>query len=234
MNSRSSRKPQRRPIIAIDGPAGAGKTTTAREVARRLGFLHIDTGAMYRAMALKVLRRGCPLNKAEEIARIASQTEVSLRLEDGQARVFLDGEDVSGQIRSPEVNRAVTPVCEVPEVRTRLMQLQRQIGRDGGIVMEGRDIGTVVFPDADLKIFLTADLPERARRRRQEQKSSGTPQAGQSGIDEVSADLERRDRRDQGRGNSPLMRAADAVLIDTTHLSFEEQVQKILQLFMGK
>jgi len=227
VNSPTRAGERRLPIIAIDGPAGAGKTTTARQVAERLGFLHLDTGAMYRALALKVLRAGCPLDRPREIARIAQTTEVSIRLICAEPRIFLENEDVSDLIRSPEVTGAVSPVCEVPEVRSRMVQLQRKLGEKGGVVVEGRDIGTVVFPDAELKIFLTADLNVRARRRRKDLEKAGTDGT----LDAISADLEQRDRRDQERNNSPLKRAPDAVLVDTTHLSFDEQVEEILQLF---
>ncbi len=220
-------KPRRRPIIAIDGPAGAGKTTTAREVARRLGFLHLDTGAMYRALALKVLRSHCPLDDLAGIARIAGDTDIWLQHEDGGQRVLLDGADVTSELRSAEVTRAVTPVCEVPEVRDRMVHLQRQLGRNGGVVIEGRDIGTVVFPDAELKIFLTADLEERARRRLRDLQSAGQ----KADLQAVTEDIRQRDQRDEGREHSPLKRAANSVILDTTRMTFEEQVEIILGHF---
>lgn len=222
-----SGKSRRRPIIAIDGPAGAGKTTTAREVALRLGFLHLDTGAMYRALALKVLRSHCPLDDLAGIARIARDTDVWLQHEDGGQRVLLDGADVTSELRSAEVTRAVTPVCEVPEVRDRMVLLQRRLGRRGGVVIEGRDIGTVVFPDAELKVFLTADLEERARRRLRDLQNAGQ----MADLQAVTEDIQRRDQRDAGREHSPLRQAADAVVLDTTGITFEEQVETILGHF---
>lgn len=225
MKSRSGARRRRRPIIALDGPAGAGKTTTAREVARRLNFLHVDTGALYRAVALGVLQAGCSLDQPEQIAAIAQQIHVDLRYEAGEQRVLLDGKDVTDQLRTTEVTKAVTPVCEVPEVRRRLVQMQRKLGQGGGIVMEGRDIGTVVFPDAELKVFLVADLDERARRRLQDLKAAGV----HSNFSDLLRDLERRDGRDQNRADSPLKPAADAILLDTTHLTFQQQVEAILR-----
>ncbi len=214
-------------VIAIDGPAGAGKTTTAREVARRLGFIHLDTGAMYRAAALEVLRRGGNLEDPESIARIVSDCRLSVRFTERGQRVFIGDEDVTDQVRSPEVTAAVSPVCEVPEVRRLLVDLQRGIAAGKDIVAEGRDIGTVVFPDADLKVFLTASLEERARRRLQDYDRAGRSLSRK----EIEADLRRRDQRDVHRSDSPLKKAADAVEIDTTGMSFEDQVNAIIELF---
>ena len=221
---------RRRPIIAIDGPAGAGKTTTAREVARRLGFIHLDTGAMYRAVALKALRCGCDLDNPREIAKMADKAEISIRFLHGEQRIFLDGEDVTDQVRSPEVDRAVSPVCEVPRVRARMVERQRKLGEAGGVVVEGRDIGTVVFPYADLKIYLTADVKERTRRRQMDRERWGIA----ADFDKVAAEVAERDRRDQTRNDSPLKPASDAVLIDTTNLSFEEQVEAVLRHFSAR
>jgi cytidylate kinase len=220
-------KSRRRPIIAIDGPAGAGKTTTAREVARRLGFLHLDTGAMYRALALKVIKSRGSLEDPAGIARIAAGSVVWLQHDNNHQRVLLDGSDVTSQIRSAEVTKAVTPVCEVPEVREQMVQLQRKLGQQGGVVVEGRDIGTVVFPDAELKIFLTADLPERALRRLKELKSTKRP----AELPEVMEAIRRRDQRDAEREHSPLKQAAGAIFLDTTRMTFEQQVEAILAYF---
>jgi cytidylate kinase len=217
-------------IIAIDGPAGAGKTTTAREIARRLDFMHLDTGAMYRALALKVLRDGCPLDDAERIGQIAQDARVALLLGESGQRVILDGEDVTDLIRSPEVTQAVTPVCEVGQVRERMVELQRLAGSSGGVVVEGRDIGTVVFPDARIKIFLIADLSERARRRMLELQAAGNTAT----LDEVMTQIAERDRRDQQRDLAPLRQAADAILIDTTSLSFDQQVEEIIRLYTAR
>ena len=193
MNDRWERKGDRRPIIAIDGPAGAGKTTTAREVARRLGFLHLDTGAMYRTVALNVLNQGCSLDRPEEIAQVAATTDITVRFVEGVQRIFLDSEDVTERIRMPDVTQAVSPVCEVADVRTRLVALQRDLGKSGGVVIEGRDIGTVVFPDADLKVYLTASMEVRGRRRLEDLRRSGV----ETDLQTVINDIERRDRRDQ-------------------------------------
>ncbi len=217
-------------IIAIDGPAGAGKTTTAKEVARRLGFNYLDTGAMYRAIALHALRKKCNLDDRREIAEIANSADVFLEFENGSQITLLNGEDVSELVRSPEVSKAVTPVSEVSEVRSKMVSLQRELGKNGGIVIEGRDIGTIVFPDAELKFFLTADLPERARRRSSDFERTGIT----AEIEEVAADIEIRDNRDQSRAHSPLAQAPDAIVIDTTNLDFEEQVEKIIQHYQDK
>jgi len=217
-------------VIAIDGPAGAGKTTTAREVARRLGFKYLDTGAMYRTIALHVLRQGCDLSNPDEIARIAEDADISIEFIDGTQKTCLKGEDVSELIRSPEVSKVVSPVSEVPAVRRRMVALQRENGKSGQNVVEGRDIGTVVFPDAVLKVFMTADIEERARRRLSDFSRSGID----SDIQKIAADIEERDGRDSNREDSPLSRADDAVLIDTTSLSFEDQVEKIIQNFREK
>lgn len=217
-------------VIAIDGPAGAGKTTTAREVARRLGFVHLDTGAMYRAIALQVIRRKGDLRDSEEIVRIASSTDLSIRFVNGQQRVFLGDEDVTDEVRSPEVTAAVTPVCEIPGVRRLLVELQRQLGAQAHVVVEGRDIGTVVFPNADLKIYLTATLEERARRRLRDFSKTGK----RLRYEDVAADLRKRDQRDAERADSPLKKADDAIEIDTTGLTLKEQVDKIIALYRRK
>jgi len=221
-----SGKSRRRPIIAIDGPAGAGKTTTARELARRLGFPHLDTGAMYRALALKVIRSHCSLADPAGIARVAAGTDVWLQHDHSQQRILLDGADVTSQLRTAEVTKAVTPVCEVPEVRDLMVRLQRKLGRQGGVVVEGRDIGTVVFPDAELKIFLTADLVERANRRLRELQNAGQ----KADLQDVMEAIRQRDQRDAEREHSPLKQAAGAVLLDTTRMTFEQQVEAILGL----
>jgi len=183
---------------------------------------------MYRAVALKVLREKCPLDDPQGIGRIAENSQVSLSNLEGSLHVILDGEDVTDLIRTPEVTRAVTPVCEVAAVRERMVAIQRLVGRiSGGAVVEGRDVGTVVFPEAQLKIYLIADLDERARRRLSELQSAGR----QPTVQTVMGEIEERDRRDQQRALAPLRQAPDAVLIDTTALSFEQQVDEIIRLF---
>ena len=212
----------RKPIVAIDGPAASGKSTTARLVARRLGYLWVDTGAMYRALALKALREGIGPEDHERLKEMVGRTDVRLKEQD--LRVFLDGEDVTEAVRSPEVTRAVSWVCTFPFVRQAMVKLQREMACDGGVVMEGRDIGTVVVPDAEVKVFLDADIKERARRRWRELRERGVDVS----LDEVERDLAERDRKDAEREHAPLCRAPDALVVDTTGLSVEEQVDRIV------
>lgn len=217
-------------VIAIDGPAGSGKSTTARMVAQRLGFLYLDTGAMYRALTLKALREGLNLEDEAALGALADRTEVEfVRREEG-LRTLLDGEDVSEKIRLPEVTAKIASVCRVPHVREVLVRRQREMGRDGGIVMEGRDIGTVVFPDAELKIYLDADVEERARRRRRELAKQGVVVS----FEDVKRDMLERDRRDIEREHGPLRRAEDVVVVDTTTLTIAEQVDRIVLLAKGQ
>jgi cytidylate kinase len=213
-------------IIAIDGVAGSGKSTTAKLVAARLGYMHIDTGAMYRAVALKMLRVGLEPTDNGKIDDMLQTTHVSQKDVDGQPHIFLDGKDVSEEIRTPEMSLWVGPVSENARVRTHLVEWQRELGKDGGVVLEGRDIGTVVFPDADLKVFMIADLKIRAKRRRKEMLSRGIEQS----YAEVEEALAARDERDSSRIHSPLRKAADAVEIDTTDLSIGDQVDKVVAL----
>jgi cytidylate kinase len=212
-------------IIAIDGPAASGKSTTAKQVASQLGYLHIDTGAMYRAMALKVLRSKVDPNDSEKVAELATTTTVRLALRDGKVRIVLDGEEVSGEIRLPEVTNMVSPVSTVSDVRKLMVKEQREMGTEGGIVLEGRDIGTVVFPNAELKIFMLADVRERAVRRRKELETKGVTIS----VEELEKEILERDRIDSGRAVSPLTKADDAIELDTTHLSIEEQVNFIVE-----
>jgi cytidylate kinase len=210
-------------IIAIDGPSGSGKSTTARLLAARLNYLYIDTGAMYRAVTLKVRRCGADPEDPEEVSRVADTCRIVLEQDLGGIRVLLDGEDVSSEIRTPEVTRHVSAVSEVPHVREVLVDAQRVMGREGGVVLEGRDIGTVVFPDADLKVYMKADLETRAARRHAELHERGT----ETGIGVVQADLERRDEHDSSRDHSPLRQADDAIVVDTTDLTIDGQVEVI-------
>jgi cytidylate kinase len=217
----------RRLVVAIDGPAASGKSTTARNVARRLGYTYIDTGAMYRAATLAVLRAGIDPNDRAAVEHLACRTSIRLvRRDDGSLRTLLDGEDVSSAIRSPEVTASVSAVSSYPRVREHLVALQQRMGEEGGVVLDGRDIGTVVFPDADVKVFMVADLRARAERRQAELTTQGTD----IDIDGLQADLERRDRLDSTRQLSPLMRAPDAVEIDTSTMSIDEQVERVLEL----
>ncbi len=217
-------------MIAIDGPAASGKSTTARLVAERLGYLHVDTGAMYRAVALKVLRQRIGVHERERIAALMSATSVALKLRDGASRVLLDGEDVTDAIRTPEVSKGVSPVSSYPEVRRAMVREQRFLGAEGGIVMDGRDIGTVVFPEADLKFYMVAGIEARARRRQKELAVKGTDLP----LDAVLKDIQERDSRDAGRAVSPLRRADDAIEIDTSVMTIEEQVLLVLEKVSGK
>ena len=217
-------------MIAIDGPAASGKSTTARLVAERLGYLHVDTGAMYRAIALKVLRKGIGMEERERIEALMPTTHVAMQLQKGALRVFLDGEDVTGAIRTRDVSKAVSPVSGYPEVRRAMVREQRLLGAEGGIVMDGRDIGTVVFPDADLKFFMVAGIDARARRRQEELAARGTVLP----LDAVLVDIQERDARDAGRAEAPLRRADDAIDVDTSAMTVEQQVRLVLDTVSRK
>jgi cytidylate kinase len=212
-------------IIAIDGPSGAGKSTLGRRLARELGLLYIDTGAMYRAVALAAARACADLSDAEAVAEAARRASIRLEGDPDSPRVLLDGRDVSAEIRGEGVGNAASVVSAIPEVRREMVRRQREMGREGGVVLDGRDIGTVVFPSADVKFFLTAAPEERARRRFDEERARAR---GQS-FAETLADINERDRRDSTRGDSPLRAAPDAVRIDTTKLSVEEVFARMLQ-----
>jgi CMP/dCMP kinase len=213
-------------IIAIDGVASSGKSTTAKLVAKRLGFMHIDTGAMYRAVALKMLRCGVEVTDSAKIDKLLKNTNVSQQDSEGEPRILLDGQDVTDEIRTPEISLWVGPVSDHPVVREHLVRWQRELGKGGKVVLEGRDIGTVVFPDADLKIFMTADLKTRAKRRRKEMLGRGIEQ---STVD-VELSLASRDERDSRREYSPLRKAADAVELDTSDLTIGDQVDQVAAL----
>lgn len=214
--------------IALDGPAGAGKSTIAKILAEELKLFYVDTGAMYRAIADKLLKNGTPIKDESKVTQIAKSTEVVLDHSE-QRIVWCDGEDVTQEIRSPEVSRAVSVVASYPGVRERLVELQRFEAERGGVVMDGRDIGTYVLPDADFKIFLTATPEERARRRWVELEKAGKNVTFQ----EVAQDMMERDRLDTEREVSPLRPAQDAIILDTTGLSINELVAKILALVRG-
>ncbi len=216
-------------VVAIDGPAASGKSTTARLVARELGFLYLDTGAMYRAVTWKALDAGLDVHGADAPARLKALVrdfDLSLEAEDGGARVRVDGVDVTDRIRAPEISRNVSIVSRVPAVRRRMVEIQRELGRTGSCVMEGRDIGTVVFPDARVKIFLKASLEERVERRLRELERTGVTQ----GREELIREIERRDRLDSEREDSPLRPADDAIPLDTTGLTIEGQVAEVLRV----
>lgn len=210
-------------IIAIDGPSGAGKGTVARAVAARLAYRHLDTGAMYRAVAWKSLREGIDLADEDRVASLAAR--VSFVLDD--TRVLIDDEDVTRAIRTPEIDRAATAVARLAAVRRALVAKQRAIGAGGAIVMEGRDIGTVVFPDADVKIYLDASPEERAKRRASDPAHAASASRG---LNEVATALAERDRNDSTRADSPLTRAADAVHIETTGQSIDAVVDRVMDV----
>jgi len=213
-------------IIAIDGPVGSGKSTLARRVAALLGYTYIDTGAMYRSVALKALRRQISLDDPAQLASLARETRIDLRAEDGTQRVFLEGEDVTVAIRTPEVAQAASQIAVVPELRRVLVAEQRRAGERGGVVMEGRDIGSVVFPDAQLKIFLTASPEIRAERRWREHQQKGDA----IDIARTLEEVRERDRRDRERSASPLVRAHDAILVDSTAMEPDEVARLVVLL----
>jgi cytidylate kinase len=210
-------------IVAIDGPAGAGKSTIARHLARHFGLLNLETGAMYRAFALKALRAGIPLDESGGLEKLAAQTTIHLEPGELENRVVLDGEDVSGLVRNQMVTDAASRVSVFPAVRAWMVSLQQQVGAQGGVVMEGRDIGTVVFPGAEVKIFLDA-APEVRGMRRFEQVTQSGPGPGVQ-PEEVIRDLRARDERDRNRADSPLKPAPDAILLDSTEMTLDEAVQ---------
>jgi cytidylate kinase len=215
-------------IIAIDGPVGSGKSTLARRVAELMGYVYIDTGAMYRAVALKALRLGISLDADAELEALAQLTRIDLRAEasGGTQRILLDDEDVTTAIRTPEVSQAASKVAVNAGVRHVLVAEQRRAGIAGGVVMEGRDIGSVVFPEAELKIFLTASPETRANRRWREHQQKGDAIDLATTLDEIRE----RDKRDVGRATSPLVRAADAVVVDSTAMEPEEVAKLVVML----
>lgn len=217
-------------MVAIDGPMGSGKGTVARLVARALGFRHVDTGAMYRAVAWKALREGVPLDDLQAVAELARRTRVDLDTEPEGNRVWCDGEDVTDAIRSVQVNAAVRRVAANAGVRSVLTERQRSLAREGGVVVEGRDIGTVVLPDADLKVYLVASLDERARRRWQELRARGEDVSLEAVRELVRED----DEAAQTRAVAPLRRAEDAVVVDSTSRSPEEVAEEIARLVRSR
>jgi cytidylate kinase len=213
-------------VIAIDGPAGAGKSTVAQMLARRLGLTYVDSGATYRAAALQVLESGVAADDERAVIEVIGRTKVQVTTDGDEPHVLVDGSDVTGRLRSPEVTLAAARVSRLPEVRAKLIELQRSLARDQGVVMEGRDIGTVVFPNAPLKIFLKADVEERARRRLKQD----VRESRDATLEKTAYDIGRRDQLDAERKISPLVAAADAVEIDSTHLVAEQVVERILAL----
>ena len=216
-------------IIAIDGPSGAGKSTVAKMVAKQLGYLYIDTGAMYRAVGLKALRVNEPLDDTQQIIALARDARIELKGSVENYQVFLDGEEITRDIRAEPVSQAASKVSTVSEIRRILVQAQQRMGAAGSVVLEGRDIGTKVFPNADLKIFLDASETTRAERRFRENRQRGI----QLTLEETLAEIRERDERDSQRSDSPLIKADDAIYLDTSDKSIEEVVQEILR-WVGK
>ena len=210
-------------MIAIDGPAGAGKSTVAKALAKKLGYLYIDTGAMYRAVAYAAIQRGIPFDDAAALTELAATVQIDMRVKGGNYYVYFDGEDVSQAIRTPEVGAAASPVSAISGVRRHLVAQQQRLAQNGNVVMDGRDIGTMVLPQADCKIFLTASLEERAKRRYLELQEKGIA----TSLSQVKTEIAERDERDSHRADSPLMQAADAVLLDSTQLSLAEVLAKL-------
>ncbi len=212
-------------IIAIDGPAGSGKTTIAKKVAKALGYLHIDSGSMYRALTRKVIKEKIDLDNKAELLKVVKATRIDLKQVDGKFIVLLDGENVSDKLRTPEINKNINTIAAVPEIRRYLLEIQRKLGKDGGIVMEGRDIGTAIFPHADSKFYIDASIEERTRRRFKELSDSGK----KVDLSKLEKSIRIRDEKDKTRDTNPLRIAEDAIVIDTTGLSINEVTQKILK-----
>lgn len=213
-------------VVAIDGPAGAGKSTVSRRLATELGYRYVDTGAMYRVIGTLAAERGIDLTDSAALADLCDQTSMEFVAKEGQVRTFASGRDVSQAIRTPEASQQASKASAVPAVRERLVAKQREMGAEGNVVMEGRDIGTVVFPDAAVKIFLEASVDERAQRRARE--LHGNPSSEQ--IANIAADIAERDARDRGRAHSPLRPASDAVIVDTTEKTVDQVVQELRAL----
>jgi cytidylate kinase len=212
-------------IIAIDGPSAAGKSTLAKRLAKDLGFTYLDTGAMYRALALKVLSEGIDISNDAALPELINRTEIDLAETGGKLKVLLDGEDVSEKIRTPEVSQMASKTSALKVVRHWMLVLQRALGKRGNVVAEGRDIGTVVFPDAEVKIYLDASVQERARRRVEELRKTGR----QVSLDETLREMGERDKRDSERDLAPLRKANDAIAIDSTSLDAEALARRVMQ-----
>ena len=216
--------------IAIDGPAGAGKSTIAKALAQELGFVYIDTGAMYRTLALACLKKGIDTDDENAVSEAAQSAALDIRYIDGVQHMYLDEEDVSIQIRTEQVSKAASDTSKYQQVRERLVDLQRELSQKYDVVMDGRDIGTVVLPDADLKVFMTASAQVRAQRRYKEYLEKGI----EADLGQILKDIEERDYNDSHRENSPLVQAEDAVLLDTSYMNIDEVTRKITELFNAK
>ena len=212
--------------IAIDGPAASGKSTTAKIIAEKLDYLYIDTGAMYRALTLAIIKANLDISKEEEIKKLALNSAIELKQSDSELRTFLNGKDVSDEIRLPEITNIISKISSYPEIRKIMVEKQRKLAEHGGIVMDGRDIGTVVLPDAEVKIYMEAKLQERAKRRFEEMQKKGI----KSDLAQIEKEISKRDQIDSTRAASPLKPANDAIIIDTSNLTIEEQTNACLEL----
>lgn len=212
--------------IAIDGPAGAGKSTIAKQVAQKKNFIYVDTGAMYRGLAVHFLKKQISPEDRSEIVRALEDAEVSIGYEGGVQQIYLNGENVTGMLREETVGNMASKSSPIPEVREKLLELQQSMAREKDVVMDGRDIGTNILPNADVKIYLTASVETRAKRRCDELEKKGVP----CEMEEIMADIKERDHRDMTRETAPLKRAEDAVLIDSSEMSIEEVTEAILKL----
>ncbi len=209
--------------VAIDGPAGAGKSTIAKLVAKEKGYIYVDTGAMYRALAIHFLKKGIAPENTEKVIEACRDADVSIRYEDGAQQVYLNGENVTGMLRTEEVGNMASKTSAVPEVREKLLELQRTLAKENDVIMDGRDIGTNILPDADVKIYLTASVETRAKRRYDELKEKGED----CDLDQIAQDIKERDERDMSRETAPLKKADDAILVDSSHMSIPEVVSEI-------
>lgn len=217
--------------IAIDGPSGAGKSTIARAAAKRFGFIYVDTGAIYRTVGLAAYRGGIDRRDASAVEALLPQLEIAMRYTDaGEQHMYLNGEDVTALIREPEISICASDVAALPSVRAFLMELQRRMARENSVIMDGRDIGTVVLPDAEVKIFLTASAEARARRRLLELEQKGMKQS----FDEVLRDIKYRDEQDSHRAAAPLKKAEDAIAVDTSELNFDESLELVVKIIRQK
>lgn len=213
--------------IAIDGPAGAGKSTIAKKLAKDLGFIYVDTGAMYRAMALYFIQNGIDKTDEEAISKACESVDITIRYENGEQQVILNGENVNGFIRKEEVGNMASATSGYAKVRTKLVELQQQLAKTADVIMDGRDIGTVVLPDAQVKIYLTASVQTRAKRRYDELQEKGL----ECDLKQIEKDIETRDYQDMNRENSPLRQAEDAVLVDSSYMNIEEVVETIKKIY---
>lgn len=209
--------------VAIDGPAGAGKSTIAKLVAKEKGYIYVDTGAMYRALAIHFLKKGIAPENTEDVIEACSDAAVSIRYEDGAQQVYLNGENVTGMLRTEEVGNMASKTSAVPVVREKLLELQRTLAKENDVIMDGRDIGTNILPDADVKIYLTASVETRARRRYDELKEKGED----CDLDQIAQDIKERDERDMNRETAPLKKAEDAILVDSSYMTIPEVVSEI-------